>query len=192
MTDQELFDLWKANGPAQIRYDGSHLSKELQTSVTTLQKTIKYRDLREISVAAIMIPVFGFTAFMVPFLLSKIGAGIIVAWCLYLIIRLRKAAKKNTIDSTTSFLDHLKNASSFIVTQRRLLDSVLYWYILPCLSGVMLFFLGFDMPLTQLLLLAAFVLVIGVVVYLLNKHAIKKTLDPLLEQVNNIIKDLNE
>jgi len=193
MNEQDLKNIWQSSGNQEyIQFDKTKLIADLELNLSKFKKSIKYRDWREISIAIILMPLFGFAAFKIPFILSKVGAIIIVGWCIFLIVRLLKAKKNIFIAPTESYMNYLKKSREYLMAQKGLLDTVLYWYILPSVTGVLLFFLGFDLSFLKRIFFVTITLGLGVFTYLINKYAVKKGILPRLRKIDDIIKDLNE
>lgn len=193
MIDEELIQIWKSSEEReQIKFKKSKMLIELRFNLNQFEKSIKYRDLREIFIAAIMIPVFGVLAYDVPFFVSKIGALIIMFWCFFVIVKLVKTKKHKPIAPTESFIDYLQNTKAYLTAQKRVLDNALYWYILPCFTGIIIFFIGFNKNFEKLLIIVFPVIGLAVIIYYLNKHAVKKEFIPRLERIDELIKNAKE
>ena len=197
MMEEELIKIWQSsNNQERIKFERSRLMIDVQSSVDRFHQSIKYRDLREIIVAIALIPIFGFIAYDVPFTLSKIGAILIVFWLIFVIIRLRSVKKIKPSAVTETYLDYLYKTRAYLNAQKRLLDSVLYWYILPSLSGLTLFLLGFmevsERFITTMIIAVASAVVVGIAIYFLNKKAVKKEIIPRLEEADKLIKIMEE
>ncbi|WP_299213220.1 hypothetical protein [uncultured Aquimarina sp.] len=193
MIEEELIRIWKSSSKEeQIKFEKSKLIIDLQANIDRFNKKIKYRDLRETIPAIIMIPVFGHLAYNIPFVISKIGAIIILLWCIYVIIRIRSLKKHKPVPTTTSYLNYLLETKKYLAIQKKLLDDVLYWCVIPSFIGVFVFFIGINPD--PLALIGPFILLslIGVVIYLLNKHASKVEFVPRLERIDKALKDLEE
>jgi len=193
MNELDLKNIWQSSGNQDhFQFDKTQLIADLELNLKTFKKSIKFRDWREISVAIIMIPLFGFAAYKIPFVLSKIGAIIIVGWCIFLIIRLLTAKKNIGISPTNSYLNYLLKSREYLVAQKGLLDTVLYWYIVPSVTGVLLFFMGFDLSFLKQIFFVTITLGLGVFTFLINKYAVKNGILPRLQKIDDIIKNLNE
>jgi hypothetical protein len=76
-----------------------------------------------------------------------------------------------------------------------MLDSVIYWYILPGISLTMLFVMGFGVTGNRLKFLIKYGLLnvaLAVATYYLNKRAVKKELVPRLEKIDELIRVLEK
>ncbi len=197
MIEDELIKIWQSSpNQERVKFEKSRLMIDVQTSVDRLHKAIKFRDLREIIAAMIVIPIFGLYAFIFPFILSKIASVLIILYAIFVIIRLRSAKKHKPGEFTETYLEYLLKTRDYIRIQKRLLETVLYWYILPGLTLVTMFTIGFfespKVSTGMFVFSFAFYFVVGVGLYLLNKRAVKKVIDPQLEKVEQLIKVIQE
>ncbi len=192
MIEQELKNIWKSSSKdEQIKFEKSKLLLELQSNLDRFYKSLKFRDLREQIVAFLMIPLFSIVTYKIPFLLSKAGAIIITVWCIYLIIKLQRLKKSKPAPATESFKSYLQKTKNYLTVQKNLLDSVFYWYILPSSSGVILFFIGFDLEKWKLVLFISMTVGLGIIIFFLNKQAVKNEFLPRLKKIDEIIKSMN-
>lgn len=144
----------------------------------------------------IAIPAFAFSVYFVPFTLSKIASTLIMLWSIFMIIRLRKTKKNRPGAFTETYLEYLYKSKQLLLDQKHLMGTVLYWSIIPFVIFTCMFFIGFmDKPgvtLNRTLLLCGGSAVLAVIVYVLNKWAIRNQILPRLEKTNKLIKALEE
>ncbi|MEX0315429.1 MAG: hypothetical protein AB3N18_14730 [Allomuricauda sp.] len=197
MIENELIALWQSSpNHERIKFEKSRFMLDVQSSLERFDRAIKYRDLMEIGAAITMIPFFAYQAYRLPNMLSKIGAIMIVIWCAYVIYRLLKV-KKTKPNEVDSYLEYLKQNKEYLEKQKKLLEKVLYWYILPCLTGCVMIMIGtlnlFGKPFPLVAKMAVvwicslIFIAVGVCVYLLNKRAVKKEFLPRIKKVNELI-----
>ncbi len=148
MLEQELKNIWKnSSQAAKIKFDLSRLLSALNGKMNRIEKSIRRRDITETTVAILMIPVFGYFAYEIPFPLTKVGSILIIIWLGYLIFKLRDVKKhKPRVDLTLSFREQLENQKAYMLQQARLLDTVLYWYLLPPFIANAILVLGLGNP----------------------------------------------
>lgn len=196
MIDDELKKLWQsAPNQERARFERSRLMIDVQASVDRFHQLVKYRDARELIGVALGVPVFAYFAYAVPFVLTKIASVLIIVWGVYVALRLRHTKKQKPEILAETYLGHLQKTKAYLVAQKQLLDSVLYWYILPAMALIFLFRLGFPTEPGQsgaLLVLALGTIALAVAIYFLNKAAVKKEIVPRIEKVDELIKALEE
>lgn len=192
MIEDELIKIWQSSpNQERVKFEKSRLMIDVQSSLDRLHRFVKYRDLMDTIPAIIIIPVFASYTFIVPFALSKIATGFIALWAIYLIIRLRKAKKNKPGAMTGTYLEYLQKNRRFLIDQKELMDTVVYWAVIPLITLVSLFFIGVftgrpGPPIKRAIALCGN-LVIGIVVYFMNKWAVKKQIMPRLEKVDKLI-----
>jgi hypothetical protein len=78
----------------------------------------------------------------------------------------------------------------YLIKQRQLLANALYWYIIPIALSCVLFIVGLT-PEKNFTIPLVIVISVNTLVYYLNKLAVKKVFDPLIEKISNAINALN-
>jgi hypothetical protein len=192
MIEDELVKIWQSSpNQERVKFEKSRLMIDVQSSLDRLHRFVKYRDLMDTIPAIIIIPAFAFYTFIGPFTLSRIASGFIALWAIYLIIRLRKAKKNKPGAMTGTYLEYLRTNRRFLMDQKELMETVLYWVVIPLITLVSLFFIGVFIgrpgpPIKRAIALGGNV-VLGIVVYFMNKWAVKKQIMPRLEKVDKLI-----
>lgn len=207
MFEQELKDIWKSAAQAEkIKFDLSRLLIDLNTKMKVLEKAIRKRDRREIAASFIGIPIFGYFAFSIPSIVTKIACVLGILWFCYVIYKLQRVKKnKIPIDLALPFRAQLENQKTNLLQQAKLLDTVLYWYVLPPFIMNIIFIMGLGGPehFSSLTLAKAFPFsttkigtLAGLAVFYtfivwLNKRAVKKTLRPAIEDIDRVLHQLD-
>lgn len=196
MIENELMKIWKSSAnQEQVKFEKSRLMIDLQSKMDSLHRSIKVRDLSEMIAAIIVIPIFAFYIYYIPFTLSKVASGLIIFWVVFVVVHLRKAKKHKPSSFNEVYIKYLHETRDYLNVQKDLLDSVFSWYILPFLVLIFLFLLGFiGVPgkLMTLIFTGLGAFLMGIGIYTLNKRAVKKQLVPRLEKVNELIKIMEE
>jgi hypothetical protein len=190
MIEDELVKIWQSSpNQEQAKFEKSRLMIEVQSTLDRLHQKIRYRDLMEQLAVVLGSPVFAYYAYSIPFVLTKIASVLIILWGIYVIIRLKKAKKHKPVALTETYLEYLHQTREYLRVQKQLIDSVLYWYILPAALLMFLFILGPGLVgrLPKVLKLTGGIVALSVAIYWLNKRAVKKQLDPRLEKINKLI-----
>lgn len=195
--EDELIKIWQSSpNQEQIKFEKSKLIIDVQSSLDRLHKAIKYRDLMETVPAILLIPMFAYQVYAIPFMLSKIASIWIVLWIAYVVFRLRRAKKNKPGAFTESYINYLHESKKYLLVQKNLLDNIFYWYISPGLFGVILFIIGASLGgrfgFLKLLFIIVGVICLGIGVYFLNKRAVKRELDPRLRKIDELIKVMEE
>ena len=148
----------------------------------------------ETAAAAVVLPVFVYYAYSIPHTMSKIASILIVLWAIFVVVRLRWARKHQPGNYTLTYLEYLQESKIYLLDQKRLLDTVIYWYILPCMCFALLFLAGFlprSGDPTKVILKAMFCLLLGLLVFYLNRRAVTTQIKPRLKKVDELIKVMN-
>jgi hypothetical protein len=196
MIEDELIKIWKSSpNQERVKFEKSRLMIDVESSLNGFHKAIRNRDLAETIAAIIVIPVFAYYAYIIPQTLTKIASVLIALWAVYVMVRLKDARKSKPGAFTETYQEYLYKTREYLIVQKKLLDSVLYWYILPGFAFILLFLMGFiGMPEkhTYIIRTGTLSFVFGVLMYFLNRRAVKKRITPRLEKVDALIKVMEE
>ena len=209
MLEQKLKNIWRNSSHiSEISIETNQLIDELHTKVTSIQKTIKNRDLREISASIIGIIVFSFLMYEIPFPITKLACAISIIWFVFVIIKFRKSKLQNTPEKLSlSLIEQLNYKEKTLQQQVRLLNSAVYWYVGPSFLSNIIFIIGLKNPLDYnwtnsiaqeflpLTTNAKIITLIGLAIFNLfiiwiNKIAAKKGMQPILENIKIIQQQL--
>ena len=214
MIEQELKVIWSTSAQVeQIKFDTSRLLLNLKNKMSKMDRSLKFRDTLEIVIALFIIPLFGMMAYFIPFLLSKLGCLLIMAWAVYVIYKLRKTKKhKRPVDLSESLREQLEKYKIYIQKQAELIDSALYWYLLPPFVGITIMVVGVDvsaLPLdfpddpAKIFTLEKFILAMkagyllfvillyGMILWV-NKRGVKKVFIPIIKDIEKAQKQLDD
>jgi len=202
MIENELIALWQSSPKHErIKFEKSKLMLDVQSKLDSFDRAVNRRDFLEIGTAIVIIPLFAYQVYNQPNYLAKFGATWIVVYVVYVIYRLLDA-KKNKPKEMSSYLEYLKQCKKYLERQKKLLDSVLYWYVLPCLMGCAIMMTGMldllntswyeIIRMRKVWIAVSSFTIIGVFVPRLNKRAVKKELLPRIKKVNELIRLMEE
>lgn len=170
----------------------------LMKETTKIDKSIKRRDILEISISLLLIPVWTWKLFFSAGVMQSIGLWIAILACIYIPYRLLKAKRVNA-PQDDSVLAYLEVEKIKISNQKSLLETIALWYIAPLMLAIILITAGatvndFGVPQIsiQLMVYYLFCALLVVGIYLLNTRAAKNKFQPLLDRVNQRIDEINE
>ena len=188
--EEELIKIWQSSpNQERVKFEKSRLIMDVQLSMDDLHRKIKYRDLREQIAVVFIIPAFAYAAYVIPHTLTKIASVLTICWGVFILIKLKNAKKHKPSAYTETYLEYLYKTRDYLNIQKILLDSVLYWYILPGITLTMLFVMGKGIvgrikPITTM---AIGNVVLAITTYMLNKTAVRKQILPRLVKVDELI-----
>jgi cbb3-type cytochrome oxidase subunit 3 len=210
MLEQELKNIWKnSSKTARISIETDRLVQEFETKMTTIQKNIRKRDVREISASVFGILLFSFLAYEIPFPITKFSCFLSILWFAYVIYKFRKSNQQNSSEKLSLPLkEQLTHKKQLLQQQLKLLNSAAYWYAAPSLITNFIFIIGLRNPadynwtnqiaesLLPLSVNAKAGMLIGLgIFYLLvvwvHKIAAKKDVHPILKSIEVIQQQLN-
>jgi len=188
--EEELIKIWQSSpNQERIKFEKSRLMLDVQTSMDHFHRKVKYRDLAEQLGVLIVIPAMAYSAYAIPHLITKLASVLTIGWAAYIFIVLRNSKKHKPGAFTESYLEYLYRTREYLHIQKRLLDNILYWYILPGAGLTMLFTMGFGLEgrLKPILKMGVGNVVLAVASYFLNKRAVKLQILPRLTKVDELI-----
>jgi hypothetical protein len=191
MMEDELVKIWQSSPSVeQIKFERSRLILDVQSGINRLDKLIKYRDRIETAAVIFVVPAFAAAAYFIPNLVTKIACLFIIAWGLYVVYRLRSARKHKPGSITENYLAYLNKTKDHLLAQKKLLDTVLYWYVIPAQSGVTLFCLGIAWETGKydgLIKMEVLGVLLAIATVYMNQQAVKKTLAPRLQKIDELL-----
>ena len=148
MLEQELKSIWNnASKTSTISIETNLLVEELNEKVNSIQKTIKARDVREITASVIGILIFGYFLYEIPFPVTKLACFLSISWFAFVIFKFRKSNKQNTTTNLSlSITEGLTHQETLMQQQAVLLNSAAYWYAIPSFITNFIFILGLGNP----------------------------------------------
>ncbi|MGQ0635476.1 MAG: hypothetical protein ACT4QC_12750 [Planctomycetaceae bacterium] len=149
------------------------------------------RDLIETVVAVVLIFVFGRMVISLDDLISKVGAGIVLLCCVFIIWKLHRARtvqRPAPIDAPVR--DFCRIELDRLDRQIRLLGGVLWWYIAPILVGADLVYVGSSGLGIDSLFYVLFTVLLGWFILAMNRLTVTGQLKPLHEEVAGVLSQL--
>jgi hypothetical protein len=158
-----------------------------------IRQTIRSRDRREIGAATAGIVIFGFWFWTVPGVVSRLGAAVVIAGSILIIAKIAWARPgKREQRPLLGMREFCASERERIHAQIRLLQSALWWYLLPNLLGANLFVFGFTGITVAGIGFLVFSLVLGWILYRLNVRAVRKRLAPVKNELDLLIAEMDE
>ncbi len=207
MKDEELITIWKKSSDMnQIKVNMPLLVAELRHSKEVLDRKIGRRDQREIIACYIGAIGFALLAWHIPFFWTKVACVMVIGWFGYVIYRLKNTSKDSEPDSSLTLLEQLEQRKKYLQKQAKLLDSVLYWYILPPFIMNVIFVFGIGDPtswdswlasvmpetLRDKIMMLSFVFVLYSYILWTNRKAARTHYPPLIKDIERVQDELRK
>jgi len=191
---------WKAQDAAKkISINTDVLLNEVRRNHKQFYHTILRRDMIEVTVAAVLVPLFTYWGWRGQWTSYLVAFGCFVIGTYFLVDRWRQ--KKKTPDLQGSLKDCAVSSLAEVNHQIWLLKNILWWYLLPIYVPIVMFF-GESAWSTQrpvgeriivgltILFLVGFATVIYAGIYWLNQFAVKKNLAPRRQELEKLLNEL--
>jgi hypothetical protein len=122
------------------------MNLEIRKHLKSIDRKIIIRDILEIAAAILIIPAGIFIAYLLPNLFIKTGAILMIPSAMLIIYKILQARKsKKQMNQNESNLVYLENNLTYYQNQKELLNSVVYWYILPPALCALLIVAGLEL-----------------------------------------------
>ncbi|HTB84362.1 MAG TPA: serine hydrolase domain-containing protein [Candidatus Sulfotelmatobacter sp.] len=210
MNFEDLQKSWQAQDAGRkITMDADFLMKEVRRDQRRFRRMIFWRDVREVGVAAVLVPFFinigrhdhAWPAYVIAFACFMVGSYILIdRW-----------RHKRSLPSTHDSLKNCAAASLTDVThQIWLLKNILWWYLLPFAVPMLIwmvwmfwqmpppgaeniFSLIFSMVFKTfgVLFSLGFTAAVNGFLYWLNQFAVKKRLEPRRQELEKLLKEID-
>ncbi len=181
----------------KITINADVLLNEVRRNQLLFRTRIFVRDMVEVSVAAVLVPIFIVAGRKISWTLYLCAFGCLVVGGYFLIDRWRQ--KKNTPDLHGSLKDCAVTSLAEVGHQIWLLKNIIWWYLLPIFVPIMIFFgwVAWQAPeasiTTKVLRVAphtSFVVLLYAGIYWLNQYAVKKNLEPRRRELEKLLNEL--
>ena len=209
MLEHELKEIWRSSSEtSRIKFEKSRLLIDFNGKMSRIEKSIRWRDIREISASIIGIPFFVYFAYEIPFPLTKFACVLGIIWFVFVIYKLKRSQKhKTNSDLSNSLKEQIKVQKIHLYEQKKLLNSVVYWYALPPFIMNVLFVIGLGdpadyewtnyiadniLPLStkmKIITLGGLFLFNAFIIWI-NKQAVKKDINPLIKEIERVEQQL--
>lgn len=199
MNPDKYQQAWKADAAqTRVMFDADLLSKEVQRSHRDFQSTIFWRDVREVGVSLLLIPIW-----------FAMGISLSLPWTWYLTVPAliwvagsflvdRRRHPQRPSEPGEPLLYYVKESLTQVEHQIWLLRNVFWWYLLPFSISIMAFFLQVAWQGTsnwwEFVFIAGFLSLFLIVIYwatyLLNQRAVRVRLEPRRQDLLKLVATL--
>jgi hypothetical protein len=201
MDPDELKGAWQAQAtPGPLRVDAGLLREELRRRQRAFAATIFWRDVREVGVCLLLIPVWIYLGIDRSFHWTWYLMVPALVWIASYLLADRLRAGRRQPEPSEPLRRHVEASLEQLNRQIRLLRTVFWWYLLP-IALAKLAFVGHDawdgrsggwwMLLAMSEVLGLGVLVIAGV-YWLNQYVVRTDLEPRRRELEAMLTSLED
>ena len=196
MDLNELKNVWKQ----QDRDTGDQLSKSelmmmINNKMISLEENIKARDRLEIIVAIAVMIVFALWGVSAETVWTQAGCAVIVGSAGFIWYKLKRT-QRASFDSRTnphhSMREHLNGELQSVRQQKKMLQSVAWWYLSPIWVGLLLITLGFSQGIVYKVGYMIAVSILYVWIWRKNQQQVEGKFSPLEEEIKEAIASIED
>jgi hypothetical protein len=193
----ELLDLkaaWRHQSMESIPdTPNREIVRMVAATLEDIHRTLRWRDRREIGAATVGIIAFGAWFLTVHGVVSRIGAAVMVAGSVLIIAKIAWARTgKREQRPHLQMREFCASERDRINAQIRLLQSALWWYLMPNLLGANLFVFGFTGFNVAGIGFLALSLLLGLILYRVNVRAAREQLVPVKNELELLLAEIEK
>lgn len=207
MEEQELKNIWKNSSKTEdINVNTSQLLKDFKVGMEDRERIVLRRDQREVIAAIIGVFGFGYSFYAYPYIISRIGAVIGLVALAYIVFKLRNNRKSKLVQKLfLPIQEQLNSQKQFMLSQYKLLDTVIYWVSIPIFMANTLLIWGVSkseqtLPVLEQvstkweykIIITFFLALLFGYIGWMNKKAAKVNWKPLIKQIDSILDSLKK
>ena len=196
MIEDELIKIWQSSSNQErVKFEKSKLMLELDSSLERFHSW--WKNMERVNVISGWVTVLGFIPgiIWVPYTSMKIASALIIVWVIYIATRGRSVKKFKPSDLEANYLQYLEKTRTYLLAQKRLIETSLNWRVLTILPIYLSFFVSiWDKPLARYVAVISFLALVGTMIYSYykSKRIVKNKINPRITRVDELIKRLKE
>ena len=201
MNFEQLQNQWQQQEEkGMIVINTDVLLKEVQRNKKQFDSMIFWRDVREVGTAFVMIPVFTWFAIHDNALTLLFPAAACLFVAAYMIIKRMRFKKEHPYSVHNATLaECVVNSLAHVNYQIWLLRNVFWWYLLPFILGISIFWIWVawiarDSMFALLFIAGCFIFMFltDLWVYKLNQKAVAEELQPRKDELEALLNSIND
>jgi CubicO group peptidase (beta-lactamase class C family) len=201
MDPDKYQQAWQAHTTqTRVTIDADLLSKEVQRSHRDFRSTIFWRDVREVGVSLLLIPIWFVLGFTISLPWTWYLTVPALIWVAGFLLVDRRRHPQRPSEPGEPLLHYVKESLTQLEHQIWLLRNVFWWYLLPPSISIMAFFVHVAWQssdvwwefLVVVGFLGLFLFVIYGAVYRLNQSAVREQLEPRRQDLLKLVASLED
>ena len=176
-----------------MEYSNQELLMLINNKMISFDKDIHSRDWLELAAGVIVMLFFGYQFFTASSLWTMTGSAVLVFSCLFIAYKLLRAKAGNHQEREAcdrGISTHLRAELQKVKRQKKLLQSVLWWYIAPICAGLLIYAAGFNGSTVFKAVYMIIVILMGIGIWYMNQKAVVQKFDPLIDEIRQSLEFL--
>jgi hypothetical protein len=175
----------------KVKFDPASFDEDIAAKLTKFDRAIRLRDARESFAALVLFIIFFIKLIMAnQSRLGQVGDSIMLFSCVFIAYVLHRFKSFSSNVYSLPIMEYVEHQRVFLVNQKKLLNNILWWYLLPPSIGLILPELENEWSWRLVTFIVLLVAMMGVIYYLNLKAA--KSLQPFIEEIDDFLKDAKE
>lgn len=193
MTIDDLKNDWRSQRDEDlVRLTPDEILAYVATRSRRLDRQLRWRDWREYLAAAVALVVIAPGALRAT-ALARVGLVALVGAFALMTIALHRARRvRDAVKGDESVAEALRTERVRVEAQVRLLDRVVFWYVIPISLAVVLIVAGTTGMWWATVGIALFMALVGLVIQRLNAWAVRTSLRPRLAELSRLQAEMDE
>ena len=194
MSDQELKQLWRQPQlTAPLAGPDTDIVARMKKRMRKFDRTIFWRDVRELAACVFVFIGYWINYYYNSSTITRAGCVVIMVAAVFIALKLLYAHRgQRRFRHPASIREFLQGEVEKVSRQIRLLETVVWWYLLPLFIGMGLYSWGRAADWSDKIVLLGVNLFVYAFIYWLNRYAARKSLRPLKEQLEQTLTAVQE
>ena len=199
--DDDLKAAWQSQtAPQRLTLDAGVVLNEVRRNERQFAAIIYCRDLREVGIALLMVPVWIYMGIKMKSLWSWYLVVPTLFWIAGFMIVDRMRQRRRQPGPGDTLRSSIESSLAQVEHQIGLLRNIFWWYLLPPFSAMMIWLAhlvwrsrnnGLE-ALAGFGAVAVFFVLVAWFIYWLNQYAVRKQLEPRRQELQTLLRSLNE
>ncbi len=175
----------------KVKFDPASFDEDITAKLTKFDRAIRLRDARESFAALVVFIIFFIKLIMAnQSRLGQVGDIIVLFSCIFITYVLHRFKSFSSNVYSLPIMEYIQHQRIFLLNQKKLLNNILWWYLLPLSIGLILPEFENELSGRQVTFIVLLATMMGVIYYLNLKAA--KSLQPFIEEIDDFVKDAKE
>jgi membrane protein implicated in regulation of membrane protease activity len=193
VSSDDFKQVWQSQTVrSRLTIDADLLLQEVRRNHRSVAITIFWRDVREIGISIVLIPVWLYLGLTLSLPWTWYLTVPALLWIVVYMLLDRLRQKRQGPEPGDSLMRGLESSLAQIEHQIWLLRNVFWWYLLPLAVPVLAFLYQFTLQTRPTGWLTVIVVIVFAFVYWLNQYAVRTEFEPRRQELEKLLASLRD